>query len=56
MKKRISFGFTLLAFCSLLFLSGCPYQSRTMGPKYWDDSMKETVEDIDDVFGARSYN
>lgn len=57
MKKRFSYLTLLLLtiISSLLFLPGCPYQSGTLSPRYWDESMKETNQDIDDAFGARDH-
>lgn len=56
MKKRSKMLLLLALLSSSFILSGCPYKLEALSPKYWDDSMRETGEDLDDVFGARSSN
>jgi len=56
MKKRSKILLILALLSSSFILSGCPYKLETLSPKYWDDSMRETIADVDDVFGARSSN
>ena len=55
--KKLSRGFFILfLFGSATLFSGCPYRLESLSPQYWDDSMRQTTEDVDDVFGARGYN
>jgi len=55
MLKRQVYGVLLLVFCCLLFLPGCPYQSGALSARYWDESIRETNQDLDDVLGARDH-
>lgn len=55
MNKRFAYLTLLLFITSMLFFPGCPYQSGALSPRYWDESMKETNQDIDDVLGARDH-
>ncbi|MFC2140597.1 hypothetical protein ACFLQ1_02625, partial [Candidatus Auribacterota bacterium] len=45
----------LLTF-SIFFLSGCAYWPKTLTPKYFHEGFKDVKNDIDDGFGARSYD
>lgn len=38
----------------LLLCSGCSYWPQTAKPAYYEDSMREVKEDIDDITGART--
>jgi hypothetical protein len=38
----------------LLSCAGCSYWPQTLEPQYYDTSIKEVKEDIDDVSGART--
>lgn len=44
----------LFVFALLLSCAGCSYWPQTLEPQYYDTSIKEVKEDIDDVSGART--
>lgn len=44
----------LILLLFLLFCTGCSYWPQAAQPKYYDDSIKDVKEDIDDIAGART--
>ena len=55
MKPLLTVALLVTILSSLVLFPGCPYQSGVLSPRYWDESVKETNQDVDDVFGARDH-